>query len=89
MWHRSRRSRHPCYGIVIVLVQLGPARFAVPVPLWRGRRDLPQRPVHQGAPAGEDVARIDPGRPRDNGAVRPPSSGLHVRSIQNEVALCK
>ena len=46
-----------------------PARLAVPVPLRRGRRDLPHRPVHQSAPAGQAAARADPGRPRSRPAV--------------------
>ncbi|MEO3764085.1 recombinase family protein [Streptomyces sp. B8F3] len=37
-------------------------RIAVPFARRRGRRRLPHRPLHQGAPAGEAAAGADPGR---------------------------
>jgi hypothetical protein len=45
------------------------ARFAVPIAIRRGCRDLPHRPLRQSHPAGQAAVGADPGRPQPRPAV--------------------
>jgi len=74
---------------------LGRARLAVPVAVRHRRRDVPHRPVHEGASAGEAAAGADPGRSRSGAAVAAghPAAGTggpdtHATDIRIGYARC-